>query len=384
MGHSLVENDHVVGCWGTDVDITARKQAQQALEESERRYHALYEHASEGIFLMRDDRFVECNPRALAMYGCAREQIVGMTPFDLSPVRQPDGRLSKQKAHGFITQTLGGKPQRFEWRHVRADGAPFDVEVSLSRLDLPDETLLLALVRDVSERKRAQEKLMEYQSGLRSLASELSLTEERERRRVASYLHDGPCQHLASSLMKLEALRASTGTERCEAIEDVCRMIDRTVGDLRNLTFDLSPPTLYMLGLEAAIEELLKEELRDKHGIAYEFSRGGLSRPVGEDLRVLLFQSVRELVTNIVKYASAQKVTVTIRSESDGFTVTVRDDGVGFDVNTIGSSISRKGGYGLFSIKERLAYIGGKLDIRSHPGYGSEFSLTTPWEIALA
>ncbi|UCD51429.1 MAG: PAS domain S-box protein [Phycisphaerales bacterium] len=364
-------------------DITDHKQAQRALEASERRYRALYEHASEGIFLMRDDRFVECNPRALEIYGCTREQIVGMTPVDLSPVQQPDGQPSDQKAHDFIARVLGGQTQRFEWRHLRADGTPFDAEVSLSRLDLPEQTLLLALVRDVSERKRAQEKLMEYQNGLRSLASELSLAEERERRRVAGYLHDGPCQQLATSLMKLEAVRASAGAECSEAVQSVCQMIDRTVGDLRDLTFDLSPPTLYMLGLEAAIEELLKEQLRDKHGIAYEFRRGGLSRPLGDDRRVLLFQSVRELVTNIVKYASAKKVTVSIKSESDRLTVTVRDDGVGFDVSTVGSSVSRRGGYGLFSIKERLAYVGGELDIRSQPGHGSEFSLITPWETEL-
>jgi signal transduction histidine kinase len=183
--------------------------------------------------------------------------------------------------------------------------------------------------------------------------------------------------------MKLETVRVSAGTECSEFVKSACQLIDRTVSDLRDLTFDLSPPTLYMLGLEAAIEELLKEVLRDQHGIAYEFRRGGLSRPLGDELRVLLFQSVRELITNIVKYASAQNVAVAIRSESDRLSITVRDDGVGFDVSVIGSSISRRGGYGLFSIKERLAYIGGKLEIRSQPGRGSEFCLTTPWDIEL-
>jgi signal transduction histidine kinase len=183
--------------------------------------------------------------------------------------------------------------------------------------------------------------------------------------------------------MQLEAVRASVDAACGESVKSVCRSIDRTVGDLRDLTFDLSPPTLYVLGLEAAIEELLKEVLRDKHGIAYEFRRAGLSRPLGDDLRVLLFQSVRELVTNIVKYASARNVAVAIRSTSDRLSITVRDDGVGFDVSTIGSSVSRRGGYGLFSIKERLAYIGGKLEIRSEPGRGSEFRLTTPWEVGL-
>jgi len=140
-----------------------RKQAAEALQESERRYRTLFEAASDSIFVMKDNLFFDCNSKTLEMFACRREQILGFPPDRFSPPLQPDGRSSREKALEKIRAAYAGQPQFFEWVHLRADGVPFTAEVSLTRIDLASEVLLLAMVRDISERKRLEEQLLQAQ-----------------------------------------------------------------------------------------------------------------------------------------------------------------------------------------------------------------------------
>jgi len=138
------------------LDISDRKRATDALRESEVRYRTLFEFAGDGIFLMEGNRFVDCNERGREMFGCPRDQIIGAGPEKFSPPRQPDGRDTKEKADELIAAALTGGPQRLEWQHQRADGTLFDAEVALTRVELGEKRMLLAAVRDVTERNRSQ------------------------------------------------------------------------------------------------------------------------------------------------------------------------------------------------------------------------------------
>ncbi|MHC4286386.1 MAG: sensor histidine kinase [Planctomycetota bacterium] len=147
---------------------------------------------------------------------------------------------------------------------------------------------------------------------------------------------------------------------------------------MRSLTFDLSSPILYEFGFEEAVTEWLNEQVEKKHGIATEFKDDGLPKPLDDDIRVIMFRNVRELLINVVKHAHASKVKVSVGKVGDLIRVSVEDDGLGFEPAEAESMVTNKEAFGLFSIRERLEHLGGNLDIDSAPGCGCRITITSP------
>jgi len=168
-----------------DVEVHRRKAAEQALRRSEIKFRTIFESAADAIFTMKESLFVDANPRSADMFGTTVEQLVGSRPYQFSPERQPDGRLSRDKALEKIRAAFT-IPQRFEWTHSRLDGSPFDTEVSLNRVDLDEGPLLLAVVRDISARNRSRKALRLANHRLRILSEILkAILDARSPRHVA-------------------------------------------------------------------------------------------------------------------------------------------------------------------------------------------------------
>lgn len=141
------------------------------LRESEIKYRTLFESATDGIFLMKGETILDCNQKFLAIFGCTnKSEVVGQTPYGFSPAVQADKRSSREKAIERGKAAIAGEPQFFEWKHCRLDGTLFDAEVSLNQIEIDKETRLLqAIVRDVTDRKEAENRLRISEEKYRSI-----------------------------------------------------------------------------------------------------------------------------------------------------------------------------------------------------------------------
>ena len=149
-------------------DVTEQVNSLQSLKSNEAKYKTLFSKANDSIFLMDNNQFIDCNDKTLEMFKCTRDEIVGQTPIVYSPPYQPDGMLSEKKAIAYIESAFSGKPQRFYWQHIQKDGKPFDVEVSLTALEINQQTYIMAIVHDISERLQAEKKQKHLVSILQS------------------------------------------------------------------------------------------------------------------------------------------------------------------------------------------------------------------------
>ncbi|MBI5101776.1 MAG: PAS domain S-box protein [Nitrospirae bacterium] len=154
-------------------DIKHRRRNDAELREKELKYRTLFESANDGIFIYGNTGFIDCNQRGAEMYGLPKERIIGRSPGEFAPERQPDGRLSSEVADEKIRLALNGVPQVFEWQPLREDGTPFDVEITLNRLELKDSVCLQAIVRDITERKKVENALRESEGLVRSIGNNL-------------------------------------------------------------------------------------------------------------------------------------------------------------------------------------------------------------------
>jgi len=150
-------------------EMAEREKAESALQESEKHYHELFDLANDGIVLMQGHKFVESNQKALEIYGWSKDKVIGKTPWEISPLNQPDGRNSKEKAQSMLKEAYAGKVKHFEWLHIKEDGSLVYVEVSLNKVYLDEIQTLLVHIRDITERKQAEGALKKSEEKYRAI-----------------------------------------------------------------------------------------------------------------------------------------------------------------------------------------------------------------------
>ncbi|HTZ39098.1 MAG TPA: ATP-binding protein, partial [Syntrophales bacterium] len=269
--------------------------------------------------------------------------------YNFSPIKDEDGRI--------IGAVVAGREIT---DRKRAEAALKEAKESLEQ-KVRERTLHLQILTEQLEKSRHE---------LRKLASELVISEERERKRVAGVLHDEVAQTLAAARMRLDLLQSIPSDQKDKkTLQEVKDFLVQSIREVRALMNDLGNPLLFDLGLKSACEAL-GNRLMEGHPIRISCDIQDEYKHLDPDMKAMLFQVVRELLNNVVKHSRAQNAHVRIDAENGQFRVKVTDDGIGFDSKMLGVP-SGEGGFGLYSIRERLTAMDGSLSIVSAPGTGT-------------
>ena len=355
------------------IESDERKKIVEVLRVSESKYRALLEGLSEKVFLKDTNSvYVSCNENYAGDFKIKAGEIVGKTDDDLYP-----SQLAEKYKADDRRIIKSGKTEDINEKCIQ-NGREIIVHTVKSpvRDKEGNVTGILGVLLDITAQRQAQKKLLDYQKRLQDLASKMLLTEERERRRIAVELHDHVMQDLILFKISSGQLRGENLPEELvKPLDEIYKHLDRIIDEMRSLTFDLGSSVLYELGLEAAIRERLSDEVQRKYGIHTEFEDDERPKPLDDDVRAVLYRAVRELLVNIVKHAQAHKVKVSIGRDNHHVRIVVADDGIGFVPSP---QLNKTGGLGLFSIRERLNYLGGSIEIESKPGQGTHITLVAP------
>lgn len=368
-GYALIRRS---GKWEL-IESCEVKKTKATLRASENKYRTLLENLPQKIFLKDTDSvYISCNENYAGDLGIKAAEIAGKTDYDFFPKELAEKYKADDK--GIVSS---GRTEDINEKYVQRGKEIFVHTVKTPVKDEAGNVIgVLGIFWDITAQRQAQKRLLDYQKRLRDLTSEMSLTEERERRRLAIELHDQITQKLILFKINLGMLREKElPPELAEPLDEIYQHLDQIIQDTRLLTFDLSSPTLYELGLEAAVREWLYDEVWAKHGVRTEFENDEQLKPLNDDVRVVLYRAVRELLVNVVKHAQARQVKVYIGRNNNNIRIEVIDDGVGFAPSL---QSNKTGGFGLFSIRERLSYLGGSIEIESEPNQGTYIALMAP------
>ncbi len=367
-----------IGLIGLATDITERRLAEEREQVSAKKNRLLFDNSHDALMISAPPswKFTSANQATLTLFGASGiAEFIALTASDVSPERQPDGRLSSEKAQEMTGVAMREGSHAFEWQHQRLDGQTFSADVLLTRMDLGDEPFMQATVRDITERKRTETELREYQQLLRELAAQAVASREAELKHIAREVHDELGQLLTALRMDISLLRIQFG-ERDPAlmikIQDILVLVDKAIGGVRDVARNLRPPALDM-GIVPALTWLI-DEFSARTDIPCMLRV--VEEPAGLDdaCIVTLFRIVQESLTNIARYAKAALVEITVRQREEGVVVEIRDDGIGFDLD----AVAGKKSFGLMGMKERAIAVCGKVQVCSTPLSGTVVSVQVP------
>jgi len=371
-------------CRAAVIDITDRKQAATVMRQSRDELQAIYDGALDGLLVADIDtmRIVRTNSVLCRMLGYSEDELLSMSVDDIHPPGVLPAIREQLKAIAERRLVVGK-----ETPILRKDGNVFFAIIGCSHVAYDGRACVIGFFHDVTDRKRAEEALQkahdnlelrvaERTAQLRAMAVELTKSEQRERDRLAQLLHDELQQLLFAARLKVSLLRNSVVDEKVgQTVGQLDDLLIQSISESRSLAVELSPPILQEKGLTAGLE-WLAGQMKEKHGLAVQVDAESEIGPIKEGVRILLYQVVKELLFNVAKHAQTDCAQVKIARTAEGQVhIEVSDNGVGFDPDKMQDHEDSAGGFGLFSIHQRLAVLGGRLQVDSSPGKGTRMTI---------
>jgi two-component system sensor histidine kinase UhpB len=377
---------------GRILQIAFRQQADSGRrpEKALRRYRQLFDWAPDGL-LATDLRgnIRDANRAAARLLGLSQGDLVGqsLAVFISRGQRRPfRSRLARLRAGG------GREIQEWEVRLQPRGGEPIETALAIAPVmgSPPGRSRFLCAIRDITRRKRIERRLKEserqyrslyremlaHRDTLRTLSARYLHAREEEAKRIAHQLHDEAGQITASIHLALAEIGRELPAPGRERLQQVTASLDEFEEGLRRLSHELRPTILDDLGLRPALE-FLAEGFSARTGIAIRVE-GTAKRRVNPLVETAIYRVVQEALANIARHSSAGHASIELTRERACLLCTVRDDGVGFDPDLLLSGDAGRRGLGLLGVRERLDALGGRIQIRSAPGTGTELSVAVP------
>ncbi len=352
----------------TIVDITARKQAEDALRESEERLRRFFKAAFEGLAIHDKGVILDANQALADLHGYTVAELIGKHVLDLAP----------ESRDLVLTHVLSGDEQPYEGRALRKDGSTFPAEVSAKNIPFGGKTVRVASLRDVTERRRAQERLHEYAGRLQALSARLLEVQEEERRHLARELHDQVGQSLTGLRLTLKAMAGLPPGQQAGPLAEAQAIVAELMAQVRDLSQSLRPAVLDDLGLLPALLWLF-DRYTAQTGVRVDFKHRGLGGRFRPEVETGAFRIVQEALTNVARHAAVGAAAARAEVVNGALVVEVEDEGAGFDPGRVRGGDR---GSGLSGMRERAVLLGGRLVLQSVPGDGTRLRAELPLEAA--
>jgi PAS domain S-box-containing protein len=353
-------------------DITNRKQAEIALQESEEKYRQLFENESDAIMIFDANnlQFEDANPATLKLFGYSKDEFLALNAEDISD--------EKAKTKVAVEKVKGGFPEsnKVPLRYFkRKDESIFPGEISAATFFSGGRTKIIGTVRDITQRIQAEEKI-------HALTHELIKAQENERHRIARHLHDQVAQDLSSLKIGWQTLfdhQQDVRPEVKKKILKLSRILDGSISAVRNLSYDLRPPGMDQLGL---VRTALKycDDFSETESIKVDFHSAGMDDLKRDfDTEINLFRLIQEGLNNIKKHADAAQVKIRLVASSPNIILRIEDNGKGFDVESRLAKSLKEKRMGLSSMEERVGLLGGTMRIKSEISKGTKIVIEVPY-----
>lgn len=356
-----------------DAFVITRENGEQVvtLSDAEFPYRTMVESMNEGaVTLIPDGTIFYCNPRFGEMIEQDCEKIVGIQFKDLLPT-------DERTDFDAILKGTGPNGLRGKFNLQAPSGKRTPVQLSVCQLGTSKGSVngLAVIATDISERIRAEAKI-------RSLASKLTLVEQEERHRISQVLHDDLQQRLFAIKAQLSFLNDIPDKDQIPAgtyleLEQIQHSLSETIAITRNLSIDLNPVVLHGEGLAEAMT-WLAFRMKEQYGLQIDLEAEKSFNELDHHMRMLLFQSIRELLFNVVKHAGVLEAKIVLEVVEERGRITISDEGKGFDAEAVMKDV--KTAHGLLIVQDRLNLLGCEIDVQSKPGEGTRIVIGLPME----